>query len=677
MATGEKQKNFGPLGAFAGTLLLGGESSGAPYTMSQIEGAMIWRQIRTLALAQCPSQRDDAELLHTFITERDEDAFASLVERHGAMVLAVCRGVLHDLHDAEDVFQAAFLVLARKAHTIRKHDSLASWLHGVSYRLALKAKARIKRQAQLDDAAIETPASSVDDLTFRELRAILHEELNRLPEKYRAPLLLCYWEGKTRDEAAEQLGVTSGAFKKCLERARGILGSRLVGRGLIPSAAIFTAAFFDSSARAAASGALIKSTAHAAVAFASGHGAPGVSVTAVALAQGAIRIMTITKWASTTAAAMLLVAIGAGLTWGGYSAMQQSSGGGAFQLVAVPNDQQPKGGEKAGGKQTDAERILGTWVFVDGFSNGNKMPAEFIAAARMVFAKDGGMSMKILSEEKGGSFKIVEPGKIDLNAFEKKDAKGIYKFDGNDKLSLCFTEVNEAKRPTEFSGDKDSGQVLMVLRRAKPGEENPKNVPGVEKLREAAARSQSANNIKQIGLAFHNYHDSFGMIPQEIFSKDGKKALLSWRIAILPFIEQEALYKEFKLEESWDSDHNKKLIAKMPRIYASVMGKADPGKTHYQVFTGFNTPFEGKKLKMLDITDGTSNTILVVEAKNAIEWTRPGDLKMPKEKEKLPELGGMFSNGFNVAMFDGSVRFLPFTVESAVFRKMVSPRADD
>lgn len=644
--------------------------------MSQIEGAVIWRQIRTLAHAQCPSQRDDAELLQTFLADHDEAAFTALVQRHGAMVLAVCRGVLHDLHDAEDVFQAAFLVLARKAHTIRKYDSLASWLHGVSYRLALKAKARIKRQAQLDESALDTPAQSVDDLTFRELRAILHEELNRLPEKYRAPLLLCYWEGKTRDEAAEQLGVTSGAFKKCLERARGLLGSRLVGRGLIPSAAIFTAAFFDSSARAAASSALIKSTAHAAVAFASGHGAPGVSATAVALAQGAIRIMTITKWASNIVAATLLLAVGAGLTWGGYSALNPSGGSGAVQPVVV-SDQQPKGGEKAGGKQTDAERIVGTWIFVEGVANGKNLPAEFLAAARMIFTKDGGMSMKILTEEKGGAYKMVEPGKIDMDAFGKKDAKGIYKFDGNDKVSLCFNESDNAKRPTQFSGISDSGQVLLVLRRAKAGEENPMNVPGLDKIREAAARAQSANNLKQIGLAFHNYHDAYGVIPQEIVSKNGKKVLLSWRVAILPFIEQEGVYKEFKLDEPWDSEHNKKLIAKMPKVYAPVFGKADPGKTYYQSFTGFNTLFEGKKLKIQDITDGTSNTILAVEAKEAIEWTKPDVLKYPKAKEKLPDLGGMFSNGFNAVFCDGSVRFMPHNVDAEVFRKAVTPRAGD
>src|SRR4029079_9100948 len=121
--------------------------------------------------------KDDAQLLPDFIADRDETAFAAIVERHGAMVLAVCRGVLHDLHDAEDVFQAAFLVLARKAHTIRQHDSLGSWLHGVAYRLALKAKARTKRAQQLDEVAVANTTASTDDLTVGELRTILHEEL--------------------------------------------------------------------------------------------------------------------------------------------------------------------------------------------------------------------------------------------------------------------------------------------------------------------------------------------------------------------------------------------------------------------------------------------------------------------------------------------------------------------
>src|SRR5262249_24922121 len=155
------------------------------------------------------------QLLQQFIADQDETAFAAIVQRHGNMVLGVCRSVLRHQQDAEDAFQAAFLVLARKAHTVRKHEALSSWLHGVAYRLSPKALSR-RQPVTFGDArenANPFAANHVDDLTMRELRGILHEELDRLGDKYRTPLLLCYWEGKTRDEAAEQLGMTAGAFK--------------------------------------------------------------------------------------------------------------------------------------------------------------------------------------------------------------------------------------------------------------------------------------------------------------------------------------------------------------------------------------------------------------------------------------------------------------------------------
>jgi RNA polymerase sigma factor (sigma-70 family) len=165
--------------------------------MAQVRGAILVRRIRQLAVRN-GTPLTDLHLLQQFVAERDESAFAALVQRHAAMVLGVCRNVLHHQQDAEDVCQAAFLVLARKAHMIRKQQVVSSWLHGVAYRLALKARARTKRRLERETltansgAAAATPAAS-DDLTVRELMSILHEELHRLPEKYRAPLLLCYW----------------------------------------------------------------------------------------------------------------------------------------------------------------------------------------------------------------------------------------------------------------------------------------------------------------------------------------------------------------------------------------------------------------------------------------------------------------------------------------------------
>jgi hypothetical protein len=166
----------------------------------------------------------------------------------------------------------------------------------------------------------------------------------------------------------------------------------------------------------------------------------------------------------------------------------------------------------------------------------------------------------------------------------------------------------------------------------------------------------SQENLKQIGLAMHTYHDNFGHLPPAaIFGKDDK-ALLSWRVAILPFIDQDALFKEFKLEESWDSPHNLKLLPRMPTIYAPPGIKtAKPHTTFYRVFVGPGTVFDGKQgCRIPDITDGTANTLMVVEAGAAVPWTKPDELPYQKNKA-VPELGGVFQGDFNVLTADGSV----------------------
>src|SRR5205823_9197639 len=195
-----------------------------------------------------------------------------------------------------------------------------------------------------------------------------------------------------------------------------------------------------------------------------------------------------------------------------------------------------------------------------------------------------------------------------------------------------------------------------------------------------AGRRISANNLKQIGLAMHNYHDTYKHLPMHaIYSKDGKRPLLSWRVAILPYIEQNALYMQFKLDEPWGSPNNKKLIAMMPRIYAAVnTGKKDgkdDGLTYYVVFTGPMTPFDGnKKMTLADFKDGTSNTGLVFEAKDPVIWSKPDDLVLPpKAEDKLPELGGMFKTGMNICTADGPVRWVRKEIDPKTLRAVITP----
>src|SRR5262249_34286268 len=152
--------------------------------------------VHRLANASAVGELTDGQLLRRFAAEGDREAFTTLVQRHGRLVWGVCRHVLHHEHDAEDAFQAAFLVLARQAGTVRKQESVASWLFGVAYRTAMKAKTNAaKRRARDQQAQRVAPAGPVEETAWRELQAILDDEVNRLPEKYRAPFVLCCLEG--------------------------------------------------------------------------------------------------------------------------------------------------------------------------------------------------------------------------------------------------------------------------------------------------------------------------------------------------------------------------------------------------------------------------------------------------------------------------------------------------
>jgi hypothetical protein len=184
----------------------------------------------------------------------------------------------------------------------------------------------------------------------------------------------------------------------------------------------------------------------------------------------------------------------------------------------------------------------------------------------------------------------------------------------------------------------------------------------------------SKDNLKQIVLGFHNYHDSnSNKLPSDILDKDGKP-LLSWRVAILPFIEEKKLYEEFKLDEPWDSVHNKKLIEKMPKIYAPVRVKAKAGETFYQTMTGEGTIFVNHKpsYNLGNIPDGTSNTGLVYEAGDPVIWSKPADLLFD-EKKPVPKLGGIFDGECLVGMGDGSVRHLRKDRDEQQMKYLIMP----
>ncbi len=181
---------------------------------------------------------------------------------------------------------------------------------------------------------------------------------------------------------------------------------------------------------------------------------------------------------------------------------------------------------------------------------------------------------------------------------------------------------------------------------------------------------ESENNLKQIVLAFHNYNDTYGFLPTNQLSKD-QKPLLSWRVQILPFIEETPLYMKFKLDEPWDSEHNKNLIGKMPKLFAPVRGKANPGMTYYQAFTGSKGWLKPGAVIPAAFPDGTSNTFACAEAAKPVIWTKPDDLVF--DGKTLPKLGGLFNGRFHAAMADGSVRRFRKTLDSDILKLLIDP----
>ena len=173
----------------------------------------VLRHLRRAALLSVGDGPSDAQLLQSFLARRDEEAFEALLHRHGPLVLGVCRRVLRNAHDAEDAFQATFLVLARNAGSIRSKQVVASWLYGVAYRTAMKARAMNAKRREKEKKSGAMPRSEPsDDSTQEELLARLDYELSRLPEKYRVPVILCELEGRSRREVARLLGVPEGTL---------------------------------------------------------------------------------------------------------------------------------------------------------------------------------------------------------------------------------------------------------------------------------------------------------------------------------------------------------------------------------------------------------------------------------------------------------------------------------
>ncbi len=304
----------------------------------------------------------DGELVRLFRMDKDQAAFHGLIRRHGGMVLHVCRHVLPNEADAEDAFQATFVSLALKASTIRDSASVGSWLYGVAYRTALKLRAAGKRRNKHElGQAGATNLSSPDDLSWREVQATIYAELNRLSERYRAPLVLCYLEGKTQDQAALTLGISKTSLKKHLESARALLRVRLLRRGIGAGGMLVAGSWPGAQATACLPTALIASTLTSALGAAAKQTAIGLSLIRLsAFSERVVNAMFLTKLRAVTVLVLMLgiVPIGNSVLWSG---AQQADGVPPGKTGRLPPQKQDA--VTAQGKGADAKQdpLLGEW----------------------------------------------------------------------------------------------------------------------------------------------------------------------------------------------------------------------------------------------------------------------------------------------------------------------------
>jgi RNA polymerase sigma factor (sigma-70 family) len=271
------------------------------------------RHLRRAVLLRDGSGITDGQLLDSFLAQREEAAFEALVHRHGPMVLSVCRRVLQHTQDAEDAFQATFLILVRKAASIQPRERVGNWLYGVAYRTALKARTRTAQRRARERQMWQMPRPAVREETGSDWRPLLDREINRLPDKYRVLIVLGDLEGKSRKEMARHLDLPEGTVSSRLARGRRLLAKRLARHGLTLSGGAL-AAVIAPAASAGPSSSLIGSTIQAATHVAAGSAATsgGISTAVAALTEGVLTAMFITRLKMATALLLVAGVLGTG-----------------------------------------------------------------------------------------------------------------------------------------------------------------------------------------------------------------------------------------------------------------------------------------------------------------------------------------------------------------------------
>ncbi len=416
----------------------------------------------------------DRELVGRFVGQHDERAFEALVRRHGPMVLRLCLRIVGNQQDAEDLLQATFLILSRKAASLNRQDSVVSWLYGVAHRLALKARTQAARKRALENHAVRRrQLDPLAEISLREAQEIMDQELLRLSEKYRAPFVLCCVEGLARDEAAQQLNWPLELVKSRLGRARELLRKRLLARGLGLSGALVATVLSALPVAAAVSTALVSATVQAATQFAAGGAASSVvSGKVAALTEGVLATMLMTKLKIATAVIVAVVALGLGGGLLCFQALAPAAASAAMAGNAVTDkavtDKAVTDKAVTDKAVTDKDRLQGAWIVASAEFGGKPAPDDMVRTLKFVFAGDkitvhGGQENA--NEAKDGTYTLdsrKNPKEIDI-IVDGKTTEGIFTFE-KDLLKFAAREIGQG-RPTEFTSPAGARNIVIVFKR--------------------------------------------------------------------------------------------------------------------------------------------------------------------------------------------------------------------
>jgi RNA polymerase sigma factor (sigma-70 family) len=449
--------------------------------MPKSPAARVIDHLRSTVMPPEEGGATDGQLLQCYLNERNDAAFAALVRRHGPMVWGVCRRVVGHEQDAEDAFQATFLVLARKAASVVPRQAVGGWLHGVAYHTALKARAAAAKR-RLKERQVEVmpePQPAARD-PWQDLQPLLDQELSRLPVKYRLPVVLCDLEGKARKDVARELEIPEGTLSSRLTTARGLLARRLTRRGLLLSGGALAAVLSANAAPACVPASVMTSTIKAATLLTAGQAAAGTATSAnvAALTEGVVRTMFLKKLRTVTA---VLLAVGLAFAVGGFGINLFNLTPPAAQAEEDKDPPKTLPARDADRPTTDRERLQGAWEFVSVTLGGKTIKKEELKEedSRWKSLTFTGDKVRAVNVNTGGKevefnygFKLDpsgQPKTFDLTGPDggaKDTVPGLYELDG-DSLKMCVPTQPGQERPTTLESREGSATYLLIFKRKK------------------------------------------------------------------------------------------------------------------------------------------------------------------------------------------------------------------